>query len=130
MTLHRYFISILLVLLSGCATGRGQVNPFPTITDSSQTSKIIVNRDSAFMGGAQTYTLTVDGQDIYMLRSGDEISFQINPGEHLLGVKCHGGWQVTGNFSEIAQEMKPNSMYRFKIIPDMSRGCRIERTSQ
>jgi hypothetical protein len=81
------------------------------------------------MGGAQTITFTIDGKDIYMFRNGDEIAFQIDPGEHLFGVKCHGGWQMTGNFSEIAQDIEPNKSYRLRIIPDMNRGCRIERSS-
>jgi hypothetical protein len=118
------------LILAGCATGQGHVNPFPPIKDLSNSSEITVKRDDAFMGSAQTFTLTIDNKDIYMFRSGDIISFKLDPGEHFFGVKCHGGWQMIGNYTELAQEIKPNHKYIFRIIPDMSRGCRIERSSQ
>ena len=128
--MKQLIMSIFFVTLTGCALGQGLVNAPQKVSDLSDAAEITIKRDDSFMGSGQTITFTIDGQEIYKFRSGDQYSFKIDPREFLFGVKCAGGWQMWGNVSELAVEIKPRNTYVFRIIPDMSIGCRIERSSQ
>jgi hypothetical protein len=123
-------MSIFFIILTGCALGQGLVNAPQKVSDLSNASEIIIKRVDSFIGAAQTITFTLDGQEIYKFRTGNQYSFKIDPREYLFGVKCAGGWQMWGNVSELAVEIKPKNTYMFRIIPDMSLGCRIERSSE
>lgn len=124
------FLTLITLIVSACATGKGPIAPFPKVSNPSNSSNIRIVRDEAIMGSAQTITFTLNGRELYMFTPGDNIEFEIDSGEHLFGVKCHGGWQMAGNVSEMPQVVQPGKTYLFRIIPDMNRGCRIERSSQ
>jgi len=120
--LRKFLLTGILLFFTSCALGRGLVNPPPPLSNPEKAAEVTVKRDSAFMGSGQTMRFTLDGREIYDFRSGDEFSFEIDSGEHFFGVKCAGGWQMSGNRSEIAQEIKPGKRYFFRLIPSMSRG--------
>ena len=47
------------------------------------------------MGVANSYYLALDGKDVFSIRSGEHTQFPIPAGEHVVSVKCFGGWTPT-----------------------------------
>ena len=120
---------LAFLILTGCATG-GHVKHPPQLINDSEYSDVIIKRDNAFLGGGISFTFTINGEDIYVFRNSDKYEFKLTPGEYIFGVKSSGGWQVYGNFNEITVNLERNKVYIYRLVPDMSSGARIQRSSK
>jgi hypothetical protein len=97
-SLYRLCIAGALASLGACATdpaGSAQASPGSAIANEWQlpapnTGKLIVTRDSGFMGAACSQRIYVDGTPIADLRSGQSVTVYLPVGEHVAGV-MHGG---------------------------------------
>ena len=72
------------ILLFACA--HGKTNQFPTVEDPAENAQVYVIRDNSLMGWGFSLKVALNDSIIARLRSGEYISFYIEPGFHSLGV--------------------------------------------
>jgi hypothetical protein len=77
-------LSLLTLLLLACA--HGKTENFPTWDDPTANAQVYVIRDSNLMGWGFSLKVALDDSIIARLRSGEYISFFVEPGFHSLGV--------------------------------------------
>lgn len=100
---------LLGLALSACAAG--VVGPLPRVADPGNAATIEVIREPALYGVTMAFRFTLDGQEVFDIRNGQNASLQVTPGRHRLEVKCFGGAvplvQVNGDEYEIVRD-RPN----------------------
>ena len=77
-------LSLLVLILISCA--HGKTEKFPTQTDPDANALVYVIRDSSLMGWGFSLKVALDDDIIARLRSGEYVSFFVEPGFHSLGV--------------------------------------------
>ena len=112
------FTILWVLLLSGCASG--PIGRLPVIKDYNQTGDVFVIRDSNFLGSGVSLYITLDGNDIFAIRIGQYTKFGIVSGEHLIGVKCFGGWTPTWKEDSKRFSILPQQELYFIVSPSMS----------
>lgn len=118
--MHRVSIVVLAaVFLAGCAAS-GPIGELPKIDNPAAGSKVVVIRISSFVGAANTYTVVLDGRDLFHIRSGEHTDFLVHPGEHYIAVKCFGGWSPTWKEDSRKFVASAAAATYFKISPNMS----------
>jgi hypothetical protein len=113
------FISFLVVVLAGCASS-GRIGALPTIAPGKEVSKLVVYRISSIVGVANSYYVTLDGRDIFSIRSGEFTQLSIEAGEHSVGIKCFGGFSPTWKEDAVQFSALPKSESFFEISPNLS----------
>lgn len=121
------------LVLSGCAIGGdspGPVVQLPARSDSVQ--NIEVKRDSVWNASLRTFYLTVDGRDVAKLRAGRHVTFGLENGEYILGVRCpNERWQGLDMIEKwvlVEHEIdviEPGERFYIHIAPSVADGCRI-----
>ena len=112
---------VSVLILTGCTTASsGRLGELPKINSGDPSSKLVIIRVSTIVGGANSYYVSLDGKDIFSLRSGDYTSFYIPSGEHFIAVKCFGGWTPTWKEDSKSFTAKPKQTYYFEISPNFS----------
>lgn len=111
----------------------------PRLSDGSPFAVVHVIRDAQFTGSAMTTTLTIDGIDAAHIRSGEKLTFKIQPGEHLLGLKFLGNDPVLGpltlglarpkRFIESATIFESGREYYFRIVDNANWEWDLKRSS-
>jgi hypothetical protein len=103
---------------SGCASS-GRIGDLPAIATGSPSSPLVLIRVSSMLGAANSYYVALDGKDLFSIRSGEYTEFPVPAGEHVVTVKCFGGWSPT--WKEDAQKFVavPNQPNHFEISPSM-----------
>ncbi len=76
--------SLLALVLISCA--HGKTDTFPTLKDPAANAHVYVIRDSNLLGWGFSLKVMLDEAIIARLRSGEYISFFVEPGFHSLGV--------------------------------------------
>ena len=86
-----------------------------------------------------TTTLTINGEDAAAIDNGEEVVFQLEPGEHLLGLKFLGndpglGFLTLGlarprRFIESATQFKAGQQYIFRIVDNANWEWELKRSS-
>ncbi|PMS35915.1 hypothetical protein C0Z20_16480 [Trinickia symbiotica] len=56
---------------------------------------MVLIRPSSLIGATNSYYVALDGKDVFTIRSGENTQFHIPAGEHVVSVKCFGGWSPT-----------------------------------
>ncbi len=79
-----FVLSLLALLLLSCA--HGKTDSFPGLDNPSDNAQVYVIRDSNLMGWGFSLKVALDDSIIARLRSGEYISFYVEPGFHSLGV--------------------------------------------
>lgn len=79
-----FVISLSALLLLSCA--HGKTDRFPTRVDPANNAKVYVIRDNNLMGWGFSLKVALDDAIIARLRSGEYVSFYVEPGFHSLGV--------------------------------------------
>lgn len=148
----RILLSFLLSLfVLGCATiasnpsqSHNFVPPerilyFPTVMEPSPFAKVSVVRDRQFKGGGLTTTLTFNGKDAANIRSGEKVTFRVEPGEHLLGLRFLGNDPILGaltlgmarpkRFIESATRFEAGREYLFRIVDNANWEWDLKRSS-
>ena len=118
--MNRFFMVVLAaIFLAGCATS-GRIGELPKIDNPAAGGKVVVVRISSFVGAANTYTVALDGSDLFHIRSGEHTDFLVQPGEHYIAVKCFGGWSPTWKEDSKKFVASAATANYFKISPSMS----------
>ena len=112
----RIIIIVSLIALNmGCASG--PIGHLPTIKAPHAAGKVTVMRNRNIVGSANSYYITLDGQDIFKIRIGQYTDFKLNAGEYYIGLKCFGGWSPTWKNESLKLKVLPNSEYFFIVSP-------------
>ena len=77
-------VFVLALIFFSCA--HGKTDRFPTLVDPAANAKVYVIRDSSLMGWGFSLKVALDDSIIARLRSGEYVSFFVEPGFHSLGV--------------------------------------------
>ena len=92
----------LALLVSACASSTGErslnhnalgsdeVIYLPEVENASMSATIKIMRDSRIWGAAMAPMLLVDGEEIAHMRNGTSLTFQLDPGSHLIGIRSLG----------------------------------------
>jgi len=72
------------MLIISCA--HGKTEHFPAVDNQSEAAEVFVIRDSNLMGWGVSLKVALDDSIIARLRSGEYVTFYVNPGFHSLGV--------------------------------------------
>ncbi|BFM13209.1 hypothetical protein R50072_33620 [Simiduia litorea] len=111
--MHKLLIMLLVSALSGCVGPRGALNPLPKVVSPTDTAEIFILRNNNFAGSAVNYRVTLDGLEILGIGIGEHTSFQVDSGQHAIGVICNGGWAPGDHFNEKRVYMEPGSVHYF-----------------
>jgi hypothetical protein len=76
--------AVLAVLIISCA--HGKTEQFPAVENQSEAAEVFVIRDNNFMGWGMSLKVALDDSIIARLRSGEYVTFYVQPGFHSLGV--------------------------------------------
>ena len=112
------FVLMLSILSAGCASG--PIGKLPTISNDKPSVEVTVIRVSSIVGATNSYKITLNGNDIFGIRSGQYTKFKLNEGEYHIGVKCFGGWTPTWKEDSLKFNVTPNSNSYFLISPNLS----------
>ena len=77
-------LASLAVLIISCA--HGKTEHFPTVENQSEAAEVFVMRDDNFIGWGVSLKVALDDAIIARLRSGEYVTFYVQPGFHSLGV--------------------------------------------
>ena len=77
-------VYLIAVILLSCA--HGKTNQFPTVDDPVENAQVYVIRDNSLIGWGFSLKIALNDSIIARLRSGEYISFYVEPGFHSLGV--------------------------------------------
>ena len=107
--------------------------------EPSPFAKVSVVRDRQFKGGGLTTTLTFNGKDAANIRSGEKVTFRVEPGEHLLGLRFLGNDPILGaltlgmarpkRFIESATRFEAGREYLFRIVDNANWEWELKRSS-
>ena len=75
---------MLTLLLLSCA--HGKTDHFQTVANTADAAQVYVIRDNNLVGWGFSLKVTLDESIIARLRSGEYVSFYVEPGFHSLGV--------------------------------------------
>ena len=113
----RYLITLTLAgLLSGCAAA-GSINALPVISEGTPSGTVTVVRPSAFVGGTNSYIVTVGNTEIFRINSGQHTRFTLPAGPQTIGVRCFGGWTPTWKESTTQITVTADSVHILEISP-------------
>src|SRR5574337_65046 len=120
----RALLTWSLLVLVGCATTASDPSNdhalvpsdrllnLPPVLRDPNFAVVLVMRDAQFKGSAMTTTLTLDGEDVAHVKSGEKVEFSLRPGEHLLGLRFLGNDPILGMFSfgqSVSSSQQPTS---------------------
>ena len=77
-------LTALALLLVACS--HGKTDNFPSVEDPSNHAEVFVIRDNNLMGWGFSLKVALDDSIIARLRSGEYVTFYVNPGFHSLGI--------------------------------------------
>ena len=148
----KYTIIFTVVVLQGCATSASdpsfthkpvsaeRIISLPRITIPATASTVRVLRDSQFKGSAMGTTLTFNGQEVAEIQNGEKLTFTVDSGEHLLGLRFLGNDPVLGLFTlglarpkrfvESPTRFEPGKEYIFRIVDNANWEWELKRSSQ
>ena len=127
----RFYSICIATLISGCGTTAGLIGKLPEIQDKNRASTVIVyrinNAANVFNATYNNFTIAIDGSDIYGIESGSNVKFMVDPGQHVISVKCFGGLTPTTKEDALAFTAEPRSTQYFEATPanSLTRCARI-----
>jgi len=89
---ERLFIVVSLLVLGGCGT-HGLERPQLAIP-ADQRASVTFIRISRALGMAVTHTVTLDGERVFGLRSGEHATLPVAAGRRVFGVECGPGMRL------------------------------------
>jgi hypothetical protein len=121
--MRRLLAIVSALLIAGCA--HGQLSSLPEIENPENAAEIFIVRNKNFIGSTNSYTVALDGKDIFAIRIGEYTKFKVTPDQHYLTLKCFGGWSPTWKKMTIIVPCQPHEKYYLILSPD-SRCAEIE----
>ena len=118
--MNRFFIiALAAVLLLSCA--HGKTASFPNLENPAENARVYVIRDNNFVGWGVSLKVALDDSIIARLRSGEYITFFVEPGFHSLGI----------SEPTITVPFEKKNTYYFLISADYTRfGFELHRISE
>ena len=77
-------LAVFALLLFACA--HGKTDNFPIVTNTADAARVYIIRDNNFMGLGFSLKVALDDAIIARLRSGEYVSFYVEPGFHSVGI--------------------------------------------
>ena len=115
-------VLVSAILIAGCASG--PLTRLPTIEDEKRSGEVAVIRISSFYGAAVSYIITLNGAEIFGIRSGQYTKFKLNEGEYEIGVKCYVMgpicWGGPRRLDSLKFSATSNSSSYFLVSPNFS----------
>jgi len=111
-------VLVSAILIARCASG--PLTRLPTIEDEKRSGDVTVIRTSNIIGVAVSYIITLNGAEIFGIRSGQYTNFKLNEGEYEIGVKCFGGSGTTWRLDSLRFSVTPISSSYFLVSPNLS----------
>lgn len=140
--MNRILLVLAAIGLSGCATqsvptSKAKIVPVERVLiEGTGEAKFIVTRDNGWLVGGGCYTtLTLDGNHIARIGTGETISYNVKAGRHILGIAddpLGGGLCGVGNgkpYKETSTVISDNETQKFRIAGDANSGLDIRPTS-
>jgi hypothetical protein len=116
---EKILLIFLTSILFSCA--HGKTDNFPTVADTADAARVHIIRDNNFMGWGFSLKVALDDSIIARLRSGEYVSFYVEPGFHSVGISEP---TLTVPFAK-------GEKYYFLIAADYSKfGFEIQRISK
>ena len=118
--MKRYlYLIILMSLLAACTSGKTEF--FPSREYSADSAQVTVMRERTAFGLVFSMKVLLDDQVIARLKTGQYITFYVNPGVHRIGIPK----------SSISVALERGRKHYFAILPDSTQfGFEIERISE
>jgi len=113
-----FFTFLLITIISACGTKSGRIGELPIITNTASDGKVVTIRISNIVGAANGYTVSLDGNDLYGIGSGEHAEFLVTEGEHYIAVKCFGGWTPTWKEDSLKFVANASNTSFFVISPN------------
>lgn len=110
------FVALLLaIVITGCVSG--PIGNLPTIAEEEGAGEVTVIRISSIVGATNSFKITLNGKEIFGIRSGQYTTFKLNEGKHEIGIKCIGGWAPTWKEETVKLTVSRNSNSYFLVGP-------------
>ena len=77
-------LAVLALILLACA--HGKTDNFPVVANTADAARVYVIRDNNFMGLGFSLKVALNDAIIARLRSGEYVSFYVEPGFHSVGI--------------------------------------------
>ena len=106
------------IFIVGCASGT--IGKLPKIMDEKRSGEITVIRAKSIVGATNSYIVTLNGADVFAIRSGQYTKFKLSEGEHYIGIKCFGGWTPTWKEDSLKFTVTSKSNTYFLVSPNLS----------
>ena len=111
-------LAVLALLVLACA--HGKTDNFPVVANTADAARVYIIRDNNFIGLGFSLKVALDNSIIARLRSGEYVSFYVEPGFHSVGISEP---TLTTPFAK-------GETYYFLIAADYSKfGFEIQRIS-
>ncbi len=81
---EKRILVILTLLLFSCSHGKTDL--FPAVADPANAARVYIIRDNHFTGWGFSLKVVLDNSIIVRLRSGEYVSFYVEPGFHSVGI--------------------------------------------
>ena len=123
------------IVLTGCATTstpvgeatQGTVLAGAMTKPSMGAVPVTVRRDQGMMGAACSQRVAVNGTAVADLRSGQSVTFYVQPGRHILGARPNG--LCGGGDAETDLNVQPDMPMAYRISSDQSGSIRLQPTA-
>lgn len=126
----RLIVAVLpLLMLAGCSSFKAdpdQVTQVPVDRllayqeSSTNTGEIVVNRDLGMMGGGCYVAVLVDHQVAARIGMGEKASFQVPPGNRIIGIGIDTADDTLCGMGRLRREervrVEPGQRYDFRIV--------------
>jgi hypothetical protein len=99
---------------------------------TNDSARVVVKRDSGFMGSFLSSVLLINSERIAAIRPGQYLELSLAPDEYIFGVSWSDdlGALATSAKREITVECKAGKTYYIRMFPQPGSGIVIERASQ
>lgn len=84
---------LFFLLLFACS--HGQIATLPQVDDVEDSAEVIIIRPSRFFAAGVSYKISLDDQDIVLLKNKSHVKFNIIPGTHYISCRSYqvlAGW--------------------------------------
>jgi len=142
MMMKKLLISVLALGLAGCSTTptpSDSAKPVPhdrILWKSQGDAKLTITRDKGwFAGGGCFVTITVDGDPVARIDTGETVTINVKSGRHILAItgdkdgKGLCGFQIGQPIKENATDIKSNEIQKYRITGDTSSGLDLRPTT-
>jgi hypothetical protein len=129
-----FIISLVLCLLSGCATSEvnpDKAKPVPKdrlfiINDSSADTKITIIRDSGILYSACNINVFINGKIAATLEASEKATFSLDAGDLYLGAQFSGnGLCINSSLRQLETSIKKGQHKTYRVYSEPSGSMQI-----